>query len=309
MPNAVAAAEQARFARDLTALTGEPKPRLLLAVSGGPDSLALMLLAHAAGCDARVATVDHGLRPESAGETALVAGHAAALGMAHRTLPVTLPPGNIMDAARRARYAVLETAADGAWVVTAHHADDQLETLLMRLSRGSGLAGLAGVRARQGRVVRPLLHWRRDDLAAIVARAGWQGVDDPANRDVRRDRARLRAALPTGVFDAERWSVSAAALAEAEEAIAWATEREGHRLTRDPVTLDLTDPPPAEIERRLWLAALAAAGEQAPRGPSLQRARGALTVDGARTSLGGLVITRTGNRLRFVKAPPRNIVR
>ncbi|MGB7655807.1 MAG: tRNA lysidine(34) synthetase TilS, partial [Novosphingobium sp.] len=176
-----------------------------LAVSGGPDSLALLLLAQVAlpGRIA-VATVDHGLRAESAVEAALVAQLCAALDVPHLTLPVKLEPGNLQSQARAARYAAL-----GEWLVredlaalaTAHHADDQAETLLLRLGRASGVAGLAGVRAR-GLVpgtglplLRPLLGFRRSELGDVVAAAGWQAVDDPSNRDDRFDRARIRKAI------------------------------------------------------------------------------------------------------------------
>ncbi|HZU63565.1 MAG TPA: tRNA lysidine(34) synthetase TilS, partial [Novosphingobium sp.] len=150
---------------------GARQGRLGLAVSGGPDSLALLLLAHAAW-PGRVAaaTVDHGLRPESAGEAAEVARICAGLGVAHATLPVSIGPGNIQTEARTARYAALAQwmAAEGlAALATAHHADDQAETLLLRLNRASGVAGLAGVRARalvpgsRLLLLRPLLGWRR----------------------------------------------------------------------------------------------------------------------------------------------------
>jgi tRNA(Ile)-lysidine synthase len=145
----------ARFQADLDRLTGGAG-RVGIAVSGGPDSLALLLLAHAAipgGIAA--ATVDHGLRAEAAGEAAFVAALCATLGIPHATLRPGAPiTGNIQSSARKARYALLEIWADQHnldWIATAHHADDQAETLLMRLSRGAGVAGLSGVRAVNGR--------------------------------------------------------------------------------------------------------------------------------------------------------------
>ena len=185
----------ARFSADLAAL--QPGvDRLGLAVSGGPDSLAMLLLA-AAACPGAVeaATVDHGLRPESAEEAAMVARVCAGLGVPHAVLPVTLASGNLQSEARSARYFALagwmEQRQLGA-LLTAHHADDQAETLLLRLNRASGVAGLAGVRAR-GQVpgtalplLRPLLGWRRGELAGIVAAAGMAPADDPSNRDARR---------------------------------------------------------------------------------------------------------------------------
>ena len=102
--------------------------------------------------------------------------------------------------ARALRYALLEAEADAAgasYIATAHHADDQLETLIMRLGRGSGVSGLAGVRAASGRVIRPLLGWRRAALAAIVAAAGIDPIQDPSNVSDRFERARLRKKLAT----------------------------------------------------------------------------------------------------------------
>ena len=187
----------ARFRADLEALTGAAPARLGLAVSGGPDSLALLLLAHAA-YPGRVhaATVDHGLRAESAAEAAFVARLCGELGVPHVTLAANMTDKvNVQAAARARRYALL-----GRWagevkagcLLTAHHLDDQAETLVMRLLRGSGLAGLSGVRAVNPPLVRPLLGWRRDELAAVVRAAGVEPVADPSNQDERFDRARLR---------------------------------------------------------------------------------------------------------------------
>ncbi|MGD9665700.1 MAG: tRNA lysidine(34) synthetase TilS, partial [Novosphingobium sp.] len=171
----------ARFAGDLAQLWPEGG-KLGLAVSGGPDSLALLLLAEAvAPGRIEVATVDHGLRPESADEADMVAQICAENRLRHETLKVTVPSGNVQDAARGVRYNALADWATRRGldaVATAHHADDQAETLLMRLNRASGVAGLAGVRAR-GKipgidvpVLRPLLGWRRAELVEIVEAAG-----------------------------------------------------------------------------------------------------------------------------------------
>jgi tRNA(Ile)-lysidine synthase len=228
----VSAAEAARFATAVERLWPEGG-RIGLAVSGGPDSLAMLLLAQAAVPGGfEVATVDHGLRAESAAEADFVGRICAGLGIPHTVLSVRVAPGNLQDEARAARYAALASWAVerglGA-IATAHHADDQAETVLMRLNRGSGLAGLAGVRAR-GTVpgsklplIRPLLDWRRDELAAIVARAGVAAVTDPSNSDPRFDRARIRAALAEAEWlDRAAIAQSAAHLAEAEETLAWA---------------------------------------------------------------------------------------
>jgi tRNA(Ile)-lysidine synthase len=229
-------AERERFLAEVERLWPEGG-RLGLAVSGGPDSLALLLLAHAAmpGRFA-VATVNHGLRAEAAGECAMVARVCEARGIACAVLPVEVGAGNVQAAARQARYAALAEWAvrEGlAALATAHHADDQAETLLMRLNRASGLAGLAGVRARGSvpgtdlPLLRPLLGWRRAALADIVARAGLSPARDPSNADEAYDRVRLRRALADADWlDVEAIAASARHLAQADEAIEFMVERE-----------------------------------------------------------------------------------
>lgn len=186
-----------------------------MAVSGGPDSVALLLLAHAAlPGKVAAATVDHGLRPESATEAQFVTDLCDRLGVPHTTLPVTVAEGNMQDKARKARYAALlrwlPRKGDGliqgsgrgpSALATAHHADDQAETLLMRLNRGSGLSGLAGIRSvtifstLSHPVVRPLLSWRRSELADIVERAGIAAIQDPSNANRDFERVRVREAM------------------------------------------------------------------------------------------------------------------
>ena len=229
---AVNAAESARFTAALDRLLPDGG-RIGLAVSGGPDSLAMLLLAQAAiPGNFEVATVDHALRAGSAAEAGFVGGVCGALGVPHAILRVEVAAGNLQDEARTARYTALANwAAERGLVAlaTAHHADDQAETVLMRLNRGSGLSGLAGVRAR-GRVpgsqlplLRPLLDWRRAELAGIVVRAGIAAVDDPSNADPRFDRVRIRVALSEADWlDPAAIAQSAAHLAEAEETLAWA---------------------------------------------------------------------------------------
>lgn len=183
---------------------------LALAVSGGADSLALMLLA-ARWRDGGVAprlivlSLDHGLRPEAAAEVATVGQIAAALGLPFQPLAAdtVLPSSDIEAAARAMRYRLLGAAARAAGaavLMTAHHADDQAETVMLRLARGSGIYGLAGMEAETERdvlrVARPLLALRRADLRAIVAQAGLDPVADPHNEDGRFARARMRALMP-----------------------------------------------------------------------------------------------------------------
>ncbi|MDD1527779.1 tRNA lysidine(34) synthetase TilS [Bradyrhizobium sp. WBOS7] len=186
-------------------------PALVLAVSGGPDSVALMWLA------ARwqrslpraplltVVTVDHGLRQEAGREAREVKRLAAELGLPHRTLRWrgAKPKTGLPAAAREARYRLLADAAravGASHVLTAHTRDDQAETLLMRLLRGSGLAGLsamAPLSERDGIVLaRPLLDVPKSQLVATLKRAKIGFADDPTNRDTAFTRPRLRALLP-----------------------------------------------------------------------------------------------------------------
>jgi len=293
-----AAAEAARFAATLKRLWPEGG-RFGLAVSGGPDSLAMLLLAQAALPGRfEVATVDHGLRAESAGETAFVARTCAALGAEHATLPVAVASGNLQDEARTARYAALAGwAAErglGA-ILTAHHADDQAETVLMRLNRGSGLSGLAGIRER-GTVpgsrlplLRPLLDWRREELAAIVARAGLAAVSDPSNADPRFDRARIRAALTAADWlDPAAIAQSAAHLAEAEETLGWAFNLEWDLWVEvDREAVRYTPHAPRALVLRVVERIIAGFGGE-PRGGAVARLVDTLEADEPGT-LGGVV--------------------
>ena len=191
--------------------------------------------------------------------------------------------------------------------MTAHHADDQLETMLMRLNRGSGVAGLAGVRARSGRVIRPLLGARKVDLLAFARAEALPFVDDPSNSDARFDRAALRTAL-AGVdwLNVQAAGRSAAALAEAEAALDWSVGALAERHVRaqgDGWTLDRTDLP-REYLRRLLLLMLERAGVGAmPRGDTIDRAIAAAQV-GGRASLGDWLLTG-GATWTLHRAPPR----
>lgn len=275
------AAIEARFVLATRGLIGEgmATARFGVAVSGGPDSMALLHLSIRA-FPGRVAavTVDHGLRSDSADEAAMVARWCAARDVPHATLqPQTPATGNIQSWARTQRYALIETWRSAMaldWIMTAHHADDQLETLLMRLNRGSGVSGLAGVRGRSGRVIRPLLGVTKQDLQAWAQAEGLPHVHDPSNTDPRFDRAALRTAL-TGIdwLDAQAASRSAAALAEAEAAIDWTVgELAARHVQRDGAgwRLDRTDLP-REYLRRLVLHMLGP-DQAVPRGETLDRA-------------------------------------
>ena len=146
--------DSARFREAVERLSGrQADAQFGIAVSGGPDSMALLWLAlNAFPGRVMAATVDHGLRPEAADEAAMVAAFCARHGVPHATLRPARPiTGNIQSQARTARYALLDQwrMDNGVgWLMTAHHAGDQIETMLMRLNRGAGVGGLAGVRAR-----------------------------------------------------------------------------------------------------------------------------------------------------------------
>lgn len=311
-----------RFRADLARLVEVDRDTVLVAVSGGPDSLALLLLAHAVlGERCFAATVDHGLRPGSAAEAAMVATLCAERDIPHAILTGEMPPrvrrtANLSARARRLRYRLLEQhAADlgKTWLATAHHGDDQLETLLMRLNRGAGVAGLSGIRRQGGRIIRPLLGWRRAELAVTVAACGITPVHDPSNVDDRFDRARLRKVI-AGIdwLDVERIGVSVAALGEAEEALAWATRRvvaertalAEHTATLDPLGL------PDELVRRLVRICLDHVDPAVePTGPALQRLIETLR-RGERAMLGDVLVDRhqrgaAGVRWHFRRSPPR----
>lgn len=184
-----------------------PAPRLAVAVSGGPHSLALALLADAwarrRGGDVLALVADHGLRPESAAEARHVRGLLAGRGIASRILSLGLRPGpSMQERARGARLAALSGAAAAAgrpWLLLGHHRGDQAETLLFRALRGSGPAGLAAMApvrdAGAAMLLRPLLPVPPAALEAVLAEAGLTPVRDPSNLDPRFARIRLRQAL------------------------------------------------------------------------------------------------------------------
>jgi tRNA(Ile)-lysidine synthase len=311
----------ARFRVDLEAVAGADPESLAVAVSGGPDSLALLLLAHQAFPGrVRAATVDHGLRSESAAEAEAVARLCAALAIPHRTLAVFVERAGegLQSAARSARYAALADWMDEqglGLLLTGHHCDDQAETLLMRLNRGSGVAGLAGVRAFGSvpgtggrlRLCRPLLGWRRVELQAIVAAAGLEPALDPSNSDEAFDRVRLRRRLADAHWlDPAALARSAALLAEAETALEWTAGplfAARAELEEGAVTLRPNGLPP-ELLRRLVLRCLQhLAPEASPRGEALAAFIARLE-EGGKATLCGLTGIG-GDTWRFEPAPPR----
>jgi len=318
-------AEGERFHKDLNrALGHEPRDPVLLAVSGGPDSMAMLTLA-AASLRGRihVASVDHRLRPAAADEAAMVAAHCRRIDVPHAILTPVEPivGASIQAAARQARYAMLAAHAHAIGaeaVATAHHVDDQAETFLMRAARGSGIAGLAGVRPRaiiEGAiVVRPLLDWRRAELRAIVRRLDVPFVDDPSNNDPAHDRTRFRRLL-----DANEWlgplqlARSATALAEADgdvrAIVDWLWSSRAN-LVDGSVQIDMTGLP-RELMRRLSRRAIGiviqANGIVAPRwseSANVEAMLDALTA-GRRATQAGVVVSRQRDAWRFRPAPMR----
>jgi tRNA(Ile)-lysidine synthase len=310
----------ARFRKGLAALA-PADGRLGLAVSGGPDSLALLLLA-ATALPGRVeaATVDHRLRPESLVEALHVEDICERLGCRHQIIAVGTPPGpaNLQAEARQSRYSALARWAASRElkaVVTAHHADDQAETLLMRLARGSGVGGLAGIRPVQRieglTIIRPLLGWAKADLVRIVADAGIEPMDDPSNRDPRFDRAAMRALLQQCPrLETKRLARSAAACAEADEALEWIADRLAPERLRFELGEWLLDPSdlPRELRRRLLMRGLEAC--QAAEIEGL-RSLDALLATLERGEVGTLAGVRAagGPQWRLTLAAPRRVVR
>ena len=318
-------------------------PALVLAVSGGPDSTALMVLAarwRAAlrrGPELLAVTVDHGLRPESAREARAVKRLAGSLGMRHRILRWTgdKPAAGLQEAAREVRYRLLAAAARGAGathVLTGHTRDDQAETVLMRMVRGSGLSGLGGMSRETQigdvRLVRPLLEFPKVRLIATLAAVGISFVDDPSNRDPRFTRARLRGLLPALAeegLDAGRLALLARRLRRADEiielAVDLATEAVcGDWPLRGPVTADAERffGLPAEVALRLLGRAVTSVGNEGPvQLAKLEMLFEALLAALAspvsparlRRTLAGAVVTLAGRRLTVERAPPRSAVR
>ena len=255
-----------------------PPARIGVALSGGGDSVALLhLLVRALGAeDSRIfaATVDHGLRPEAAAEAAAAGQLAASLGVPHQVLRWQDwdGAGNLQDQARQARYRLLEDwalAQDIGVLAVGHTADDQAETLLMRLGRSAGVAGLAGMapeRLLPGgvRLIRPLLGVERADLRRYLRAQGLGWAEDPSNLDDRFARVRARRALAAladlGISAASLGDV-AENMARADQALGWAAYQAAGdlgRVTAGAVVLAAGDFAllPQEIARRLLLGAL-----------------------------------------------------
>jgi len=320
----------------------ERLPALLLAVSGGPDSTALMLLVARWRDTLKVkpkliaVTVDHGLRAESKREAAAVARFARKLGVDHHTLRWrgSKPKTGLQEAARLARYRLLAEAARQAkasHVLTAHTRDDQAETVLIRMSRGSGLAGLAamarlsavpGDRAGEIKLLRPLLDVPKARLVATLRAAKIPFADDPSNRDPRFTRARLRGLmgeLAREGLDSRRLALLAQRVKRAERAIEAVVDRAVAELGRispagDAVAIDAAayGGLPAEIALRLIGRVVDRIGDEGPvelaKLEALKAALDAAQMAGSgrfRRSLAGAIVTLAGDRLTVERAPPR----
>lgn len=310
-----------RFRSDLDALIA-PDARIGIAVSGGPDSLALLLLAAAARPgQVEAATVDHQLRAESADEAAMVAGLCEKFGIPHGVLStrwVDKPATAIQERARRERYQLLSFWAEERGLdalVTGHHADDQAETLMMRLTRGAGVRGLAGMRTSSRtpgskvRLLRPLLGWRRAELVQICRDAGIVPAADPSNDDEHYERVRVRKHLAEADWlDVSAIAASARHLADAQTALEWAARREWKQAVKERSDLIAYSPTdaPGEIVRRVVARAvrsLATEGEMDLRGGELDRLLDALRNGGTATLRG--VRCEGGKDWRFSPAPAR----
>jgi len=310
-------------------------PRIVLAVSGGPDSTALLVLAarwragRKNGPALIAATVDHRLRREAKAEAAAVARLSKALNIPHHTLAWTgkKPKTGVQEAARAARYALLLGLArklGAGAIATAHTRDDQAETVLHRIARGSGIGGLAGIRRRRVRdgivLLRPLLELSKARLIATLAKAGLSFADDPSNRDPRFLRARLRELAPglerEGI-DAAKLALLARRLFRANEAIERATTEEWKRvLVGDARGTLAFDAPgyfaePAEIALRLLGRAVDSVGHEGPAELGKLEALYAALVEAKaarrpfKRTLAGALVEFAGRNLSVGPAPAR----
>ncbi len=269
-----------------------PGTALSCAVSGGADSLALLTLAVAAGCDATAVHVDHGLRPGSAAEADVVEAAAGLLGAGFTSLRVEVGPGPNLEArARAARHGALPEGS-----ATGHTMDDQAETVLLNLLRGAGLDGLAGMRPGPSH---PLLGVRRSETRALCGAVGLEPVEDPSNADMRFTRNRVRhELLPLACAVAGRDLVPVLArqagvmAAEADLLDALASGIDGadaralsaapaalaRRATRRWLRGSSPHPPDlAAVERVLAVARGAALGTEVAPGVRVRRSRGMLS--------------------------------
>ncbi|PYF09337.1 tRNA(Ile)-lysidine synthase [Rhodobacter viridis] len=321
------------WAADAAVQTLQPMltaPKLAVAVSGGSDSMAALVLLSALH-PVEAVTLDHGLRPEAADEAAFVARFCAARGIAHTTLhwEGRQARGNLMEAARLARLRLI-----GAWarargigaVALGHTADDQAETFLMRLAREAGLEGLSGMRESfesEGVLwFRPFLSQTRAELRGHLERQGIGWIEDPSNANERFDRVKARKALaalsPLGI-SAGTLATVVGHLAMAEQSVLWSLEHlaKAHvRLEAGDVVIDargFRNAFDAETSRRLINAALmwVSGAEYPPRAAKVMdvlmswRIRRDRTLHGCRILVGDDVIriTREARAVADLRVP------
>jgi tRNA(Ile)-lysidine synthase len=272
---------------------------LTCAVSGGPDSLALLVLATAARCDVTAVHVDHGLRPGSAAEADVVAAAAERFGAAFEARRAVVVDGPDLEArARAARRSVLP-----AGHATGHTADDRAETVLLALLRGTGVDGLAALRPGP---THPIVGLRRHQTHALCAAAGLGPVRDPSNADLRFRRNRVRhEVLPLLDDVAERdlvpLLVRLAELAGDEGDLLDALAAEA---LPDPTDAKAVAAAPRPLARRALRAWLRGEGEHPPPLDAVDRVLAVARGEAVGTELpGGVVVRRTGQRLR-VEPPP-----
>ncbi|MFS4437250.1 tRNA lysidine(34) synthetase TilS [Paracoccaceae bacterium GXU_MW_L88] len=291
----------------------EPRPEgpLGVAVSGGGDSMALLDLLLSENIAVEVATVDHGLRPESAAEAAMVARFCAARGVPHETLYWTWDgQGNLAAAARDGRRAALAAWAKARGIkaiALGHTAEDQAETLLMNLARGSGVDGLAAMPPRLKRDgllwLRPLLGARRAELRTYLQSKNITWADDPGNDDPGQRRIQTRQAIAALDLDVPRLARTAARMAGARESLIWAeAELAARTLTQHPfgtITLDRQglNAAPRDLRQRLVARVLRHISGAAYR-PRLEDLGRVLSGE-TRQTLGGVVITHRPETLAF----------
>jgi tRNA(Ile)-lysidine synthase len=337
----VAIADEALRDEEANALFGglENLRGLVLAVSGGADSTALLIIA------ARWAkrlqsppkliafTIDHGLRPEAAGEATAVKRLARRLGVPHRTLRWRgkKPKTGLQEAARMARYRLLAEAAMRAGyehVLTAHTLDDQAETVLFRLARGSGVTGLAGMAYASPLpaggdaaifLIRPLLDIPKTRLVATLKAAGIDYSEDPTNSDPRYTRVRLRTLMPDLVregLDARNLARLAKRMRRAEATIEFAVAAARAALApgpwraRGPIIFDAArfHDLPAEVALRVLGRAIAHSGREGPvELGKLEALHDALrkSREPFRRTLAGAMVTLRLGRLLVERAPSR----
>lgn len=267
----------------------EAAPKIALAVSGGPDSMALLwLMKQYYHGEIYAVSVDHGLRYEAKDEADHVASVCHSLHIPHQILrPADKITGNIQSEARKARYQLLQgfISQNGYdFIATAHHADDQLETVIMRLNRGSGVSGLAAIRERNDNIIRPLLSYRKADLVKICQDADIAYIEDPSNENDDYDRVKVRKWLRhidiisesedmPALFKPDMVQKSAQHADQAELALQYSAQyyaKNRIKSQNDVIILDASQLP-QEYERRLLLIALQQlSSDISPRGGALE---------------------------------------